>query len=325
MTRPAVSIASLHDAPSARARASASFFAQHPGYNVNLDGPIAQEFDNLAYHAGWLFEEGTDTCSRKWESCFGPDIPFACYRAIDNRCPYMFLDRYFGCDWECSDDVPFEVYFHILAAKEKWSTWTIAQKWRLCFGSNYHYFPLDLEMWLSHDHVRNMCLWVGNVQDDDEDNDGVKEMCFEDKEMCFKDKEMCFEDKKICFEDNGMCFGDNHEGNDPCLKDICTLFHDRAEKPPNAFVVEAREVEAYWAKFPHFTLCPEEPAVEEFERLAVTMNWTSCTHDDKFCTAKCEEEWNKFMESIREIYMQEGMESSIGISGSPVRPIGIVL
>ena len=283
MTRPKVSIAALQSAPFTRARASASFFAQHPDFMVNLDAPIAKEFDTLALQQGWSTDESFATYAEKWESCFGPDIPLSWYKGIDNRCPHMFLDRYFGYEWERSNDVPFEVYFQILADKEKWSPWTLSQKWKLCFGPNCLYWPVELKEWLSHDHVLTMYYAIANSE--------------------------------------------NHEYDDEmCLEDFDVSHHNVVEKPGNVFIVESREVPDYWARFPNFIYLPEEPAVEEFERLALSMQWSLCTLDfQKYCTAKYEEEWNNFVETIQKIHMQEGMESCMGRWDSPIRPIEMLL
>ena len=287
MTRPKVSIAALQSAPFTRARASASFFAQYPDFAVNLDAPIAEEFDVLALQQGWSTDKALAPYAQKWKSCFGPDIPVSWYKGIDNCCPHMFLDRYFGYEWERSDDVPFEVYFHIIADKEKWSNWTLSQKWKLCFGPNYIFWPVDLKDWLSHDHVLTIYHAVHERESDEKDGE--------------KDGEMCLEDVDV-FHHNGL------------------------EKPTNVFIVEACEVPDYWARFPDFIYLPEEPAVEEFERLALSMKWISCMLDlPKYYTAKCEEEWNNLVETIRKVNMQEGMESHVGLSGSPVRPVEMIL
>ena len=270
MSRPRISIAELQDIPYTPARASSSFFAQHPDFKVQLDEPIAEQFNALVAHRRWKPKAMSGIYEKKWESCFGPDVPVGNYQAIDKHNPHMFLDRYLGYDWTRLPGNTFENYFYSLATREGWKrgceSEIFEKKWTLCFGRNYPIdtTPLDVSTnLLSHPF-------------------------------------------------GGWCH-DVHPLWEPCPEHEQHILQNPYHEDKQMPIVRAFDVRQFFDEYADFVFNPEEPVVEEFRRLAKSLQWVQGSKGREY-----EEAWDDLTELIRLfVAREENVESFWAASGSP--------
>jgi len=245
---------------------SSEFFAQHAGPQIQIHAPIAGEFDILAEHRHWKPNSRSGIYEEKWEACFGPNVPVGDYQAIDNRCPFVFLDHYWGTHWEPECGVGFDDYFYRLAAEVGWKKGAKSGKfeknWRKCFGPN---FPVG------------MPPAVPAVSTCD---------CKAEEEQCRR------------FLPDEDVYGRADDANDDSMGAFWRdMKHHRKANPPileTMPVAPARDALAFFNKYPRFDVQEGEWAVSEFERLAGKYRWQRGANSHKY-----ERAWNECLDALR--------------------------
>lgn len=238
------------------ANGSWNFFAKHPDFDVKLDAPIAEEFDALASKRGWKPNAVSGIYEKKWKACFGPDVPVGDYQLIDDRCPFVFLDQYWGPHWEPECGVGFDDYFYRLAAKKGWKkgakSGTFDRMWTLCFGCNMAVgTPPRIPVVKTCD-----CPPAEGCDQRSLDDDGDMGEFWRDVKR-------------------------DRRNNPPQLEDM----------PASP----ARDALLFFNKYPKFSVQPNKPVLDEFQRLARSRQWVQGANSQKY-----ERAWNDCLEILRE-------------------------
>lgn len=245
MCRPNTTSTTIEELQHKIARDASQFFAKHPDFPVDLNGPIAKGFDDLAEHRHWRPNAVSGIYEKKWKACFGVGVPVGIQQAIDDQCPHIFLDQYWGSHWHRQCGVGFEDYFYRLAVEKGWKkgakSHTFEKHWNLCFGPNFAVGTPPLVP------VVKKCN-CPEVQD-------------------------CDVPMVDIYDDGNL--GDY-------WRDVKRHRQNNPEKLDDMPAASAGAAASFFVKYPKFGVQWNEPASSEFKRLAMSRQWVQGANSQKY-------------------------------------------